>query len=299
MSALWNDLSVWFSASSWLAFLSTLILIIGVYLEDKEEPFPPPFSKKTAPLQPPHKTWGHRLVILGIAGELFFGILGFRIAKMLDGRQKLVIAKINERTERLKADNFEVERLLGDRRIVVDDAFKRLAKFRNVSLWLQTVPPKAPGNGDTFAAISAMQEARFFLSSFQTVQMLGWKLKYLDANPIDPYSSGVKIFSFRALPGQRWGMSLQSPYNSPYNAPLDTPEERAWCAAEALTTYLRTDLGLKTTMHLRMDDLQGRPAPPFDKLNPPRDVVIIQIGLNDREENLKMLPMEQPFEEYP
>jgi hypothetical protein len=271
-------------------FVFSAILVIGLICESKR------FGEHIQRI-------GETLVILGVAGEMLADGGIFFSSGRLRALDETRIAVLNRQAETLKADNLKFERMFGSREIIVDDAFRKLKKFAGVSLWVQTVPST---DLPTEAELEKMDpsDVRGFALTFGFLRWVGWKFKNLHEVTENPDLHGVEILSFRPFPGKAWPANeleelpeMPSVRISPYNAPLDTPEERGWYAAEALKEYLRSDVGLGTTSHLALDNLKGEPQPPFDKLNPPHDVVILEIGYNNRELNLELFELEKGLKE--
>jgi hypothetical protein len=128
--------------------------------------------------------------------------------------------------------------------MIFDEAFKKLSRFAGTPVIVQVLAfPHSAQSTETEEHTEA--EAYNFAEGFLSfLPVVGWKVTQ-DHRPgtTDWAPAGVDIWS------RRWEVGLPPvgmpfrPMDDPYSLLLDTPRKKAWAAAEALTQYLRTDMG--------------------------------------------------------
>jgi hypothetical protein len=89
----------WSPASNVLVFAATLLVLAGLMLEGEWEWIDRLIrdardNRKTQPLHAERVSLGEKLVALGVAGELLFGVTAFCTTSIVDTRQKREIAKL-------------------------------------------------------------------------------------------------------------------------------------------------------------------------------------------------------------
>ncbi len=120
-----------FSLSSMSALVATLVVVVGLYFEEKELSFRvrtaskgnvrESIDKATKRLK---RKLGGPMVVGGVAGELFFGFLAHTAAIHVDGYRQERIAFLGKETEaarleqeKLKSDNLALEKILLPRHV--------------------------------------------------------------------------------------------------------------------------------------------------------------------------------------
>lgn len=236
----------------------------------------------------------------GVYGEYFFGANTTQAAIQLQNDSDAHVAEANQRaaiaennTEKLRAENRKEERLLTGRVFVLEGDWQKLSHFRGTQVWIQTIgseSPFIPGTPEYESDSKSRKEAAWFSGSFMFMPY-GWKPAIRIPEPIvaGVGLEGLHIYSYSN------GPQPNGPWTDPYTMPLNTPEDKGWAAAEALTRYLQSELGLSSIVHWDFAPMAMAGMDEFKGL--PRDAVVIQIGRYDPIGELKRLREQHDLED--
>jgi hypothetical protein len=172
------------------------------------------------------------IVVIGVGGESVFGIRliwNNRKLHRLEERENRVqqeeIARLKYETAQLNADSLALVKASRDRGLMIlgnqDSPFWQLKKFAGIELFIQS---------------SAQEEPRNFARSLGGLEQLGFVLKWTDESQTGTTNvEGTTLLT--------WLPEGMTPKNDSAPRPLDhepkTPTEKAYAAAEELTSYLR------------------------------------------------------------
>jgi len=170
----------------------------------------------------------------------------------VDAKADKIQAVLQSQLRDAIAEQTRLERLIGGRSIIQDAALIRFLKDVPITpLWVRSLGEPTFTNSpasivDAENIVRVYTESNDFARSFVILRpALGWEFHTI-RTPIvaGPDRSGVHVYSHKVP-------------NTPTGWPLDTspdsPEKDAWIAAEALTEYLQSDLGLTLAVHWPLD----------------------------------------------
>jgi hypothetical protein len=262
--------------------IGNLFILVGILAEIAIDIFWPersalfPTLREYRAITPFLRWWNHirswRVLAMFVAGMVVLAGLMYERIEGENADQvadQLLTDAITEQTN--------LERLIAGRQIVTDPTFVKLDVFAGTPIWVASIEPGSFPRYTTifetenFVKISG--EAKRFADSFSDLETRArWKFHRVnDSIAAVPRFSGVTVYSW-----------------SPSAAVSNSPEKKAWVAADALVRYLKDDLLLARTTHKPLQ-IGSRLIPPFDKWSPspPLDAVIVLVGENDPENELK------------
>jgi hypothetical protein len=194
--------------------------------------------------------------------------------------------EISERTEKLKADNLETEKIIQRREFPIGgvngDASsinKELEKFSGIKVWVQTVPD--------------FESNRLTVSLTGLFRAVGWQ-----ASEVGPLQTGVS--SLGISEGVR--ILIRYPYDK-FPPPPDAARDRLWDAAQLLVKRLQMDSALGSNFFSVHWGFLTFPSPNgvitlLPRAEVPDDTMLILVGMKPisallSEKNAKALPTHQ------
>ena len=201
-------------------------------------------------------------------------------------------SQLNLKAERLRSANRKMAVLMSGREVVDTPQLQALRQFAGVHLWVQTVP----FDEATPTSIKASIEAKEFATKLELVlSAFQWEVAEI-AEPVvaGPGVERIVVYSRRIVskPGEAFPIG-----KDPSKIPPDTAQKRSWRAADALVAYFES-IGLVDVPHWPLDTSTGAiRRPDFEITSGVPDAVVIVVGTNNAEDEIKSLLHEQDEDE--